>query len=777
MAGREYSTSFSEFDTEDLSLETTVPTDFSDEAEGDRSRGGRARKEKVTKQLIERKQLAHDLQLVRIELSQKNLIIENLKAEHVTKVEELEEKLSDALHQRHILQAKLESQLKMHQEESRRRQEQTRAEIERIMQRQQQLETANARLQAHAGDIRRSLRDLNLAEGQYFELKGMGRGVLNISRYMILVHLLVIILTAVTMILPLPQSYIYVNIIDFEGNVYLSTVHFSCMQNLKVEKQGRSDAEVKCQRLTLELADTKSQIQQGDYKRENYDRVKSERDDLEHEVLDSKKKYTYLDAAHRTVSKERDDTQKELSAAKQALALLRQDKDYLTKHTNDLGSKMTFNEERLQQLTVQLDDAKRAREEMYEKYVASRDHYKAEYERRLAEELDQIRVKTDQEMDRLRVSTREMYERENRNLREARDAAVAEKERLVLAEREATRRSEDLVAEFRQLQNGADTKTSELQNELKLKSFETERTQMVHEETVRNLKQCQIDNEKLQNKLEVMTREYYELQRSTEKQFLEMETQNKDLKSRVETYEKLEQELDDVVMQAAEVENEDEAERVLFSYGYGANVPSTAKRRLKQSVHLARRVLQLERQNTSLRKDMDRQKTEAQHVAEELSAANRVLDQSQQPYSYLIESLRLRDSQINAQKNHIQQLQEDLSRFEKERADLIKTKNQMTSDLERLLNQREEMAVMKQVVQSLHSRRYGDDRPHPQEASTTSTAVRSTGPRVRAPLQDSNTYTPAPTLFTNRDPPEWYKRVKQRSGTERTKYSQVYATS
>lgn len=30
------------------------------------------------------------------------------------------------------------------------------------------------------------------------------------------------------------------------------------------------------------------------------------------------------------------------------------------------------------------------------------------------------------------------------------------------------------------------------------------------------------------------------------------------------------------------VEDEAEAERVLFSYGYGANVPTTAKRRLKQ---------------------------------------------------------------------------------------------------------------------------------------------------------------------------------------------------
>jgi len=30
------------------------------------------------------------------------------------------------------------------------------------------------------------------------------------------------------------------------------------------------------------------------------------------------------------------------------------------------------------------------------------------------------------------------------------------------------------------------------------------------------------------------------------------------------------------------VDNDDDAERLLFSYGYGANVPTTAKRRLKQ---------------------------------------------------------------------------------------------------------------------------------------------------------------------------------------------------
>lgn len=104
---------------------------------------------------------------------------------------------------------------------------------------------------------------------------------------------------------------------------------------------------------------------------------------------------------------------------------------------------------------VQLEDTKKAREDAYEKYVTSRlssavshqsptakesvlnymsasfichnsvhiflptsvkcrDHYKSEYETKLKEELENIRLKTSQEIDNLQRTSREMYERENR---------------------------------------------------------------------------------------------------------------------------------------------------------------------------------------------------------------------------------------------------------------------------------------------------------------------------------------------------------------------------
>jgi progesterone-induced-blocking factor 1 len=51
---------------------------------------------------------------------------------------------------------------------------------------------------------------------------------------------------------------------------------------------------------------------------------------------------------------------------------LKQDKEYLTKQVSDLTNRCTYAEEKTQQSGHELEDAKRAREEMYEKYVSSR---------------------------------------------------------------------------------------------------------------------------------------------------------------------------------------------------------------------------------------------------------------------------------------------------------------------------------------------------------------------------------------------------------------------
>ncbi|KAK3597678.1 hypothetical protein CHS0354_040054 [Potamilus streckersoni] len=773
MAAQELSKTFDEMESEDLSLETSVPTDLTLSPErSDRDEERRERRTKITKQLIERKQLLHDLQLVRIELSKKNLSMENMKAESLQRVEELEEKLQDALHQKQILQARLESQLTIQQDEARRRQELIKNELEEVRQKQRQLEGTNERLQEKAGNVRRSLRDLELSEEKYYELRGMAEEDLPLRDF--------VALKMYEAVKPLETEIEQLRMMQKsseDGEKSLTRQVLNLQQKLDDERQVHGELRVKYQKLTLDYADAKSQVKQDNYKVENYDKVKSERDSFERDQLDIHRQFSVLEAAHQTLQKERDDLNREVSAARQSLALLKQDKDYLSKQVSEMSNKVTFTEEKLSQANMQLEDAKRAREDMYEKYVTSREQYKSEYENKLRDELEQIRVRTNSEIDRLRTSTKEMYERENRNLREARDMAISEKERAQAAEREMNTKYEQLLQEFRGLQMSGDNRTAEIANELKIKTFEAERTIMVHEETVRNLKESELEIEKLKKKLEVLTKEYYVLQANMEKKVIELESHLSEKTARLQTYEKLEQELDDVVMQAAEVEDEKEAEKVLFSYGYGANVPSTSKRRLQQSVHLARRVLQLEKINTSLKQDLEREKNKFKQLAEELKNSNSLLDQAQQPYNYLIESIRVRDNQIQKQRDYIITLEEDVKKLEKEKTDVARTKNQMALDLERLLNQKEEMAIMKQVVLNLSTRHHGGTKNQSHDLSKPkSTSLHFPHKPSFEPHDDPNLFKPGSISLT-KSPPKWAKKLHQKNVSESSKYSKVYATA
>ncbi|NXF88525.1 PIBF1 factor, partial [Eubucco bourcierii] len=728
----------SSLESEDISLETTVPTDdvsSSEEREGT---------VKVTKQLIERKELLHNIQLLKIELSQKNLMIDNLKVEYLTKIEELEEKLNDAIHQKQLLSLRLDSQLALQQEDTRKHQALMKQEMETILLRQKQLEEMNRQLIERAGDIRRSLRDLELTDHNYEKLKSLPEDQLSIHEYVsIRFYEVVHSLRKELSDLQMKKESLIEELSDYKSQLKCLT------ESYEDERKNRSELEVRCQRLTLELADTKQMIQRADYRQENYDKVKCERDVFEHELSELRRKYEILEVSHKAQAKERNDLSKELATIQQSLNLLQKDKDYLNRQNMELSVRCAHEEDRLERLQIQLEDAKRAREEMYEKYVASRDHYKTEYEKRLNEELEQIRLKTNQEIDQLRSTSKEMYERENRNLREARDNAVAEKERAVIGERDALRKYDQLLEQYRQMQLGTESKVAELLHQSKLKSFESEHVQLMQQETAKNLSQCQMECEKYQRKLEVLTKEFYSLQSSSEMRIIELQTQNSEFQARLDTYEKLEKELDEIILQTAEMEDEVEAERVLFSYGYGANVPTTAKRRLKQSVHLARRLLQLEKQNSLLVKDLEHQKEQVTQISQELDRANSLLSQVQQPYKYLIETVQQRDSQISLQKERITQLEKDISLLNKEKTALLRVKNQMAADLERLLNHREELATMKQILISLHGKHYEQNLHHVDVKSATAKNKSNPSVKVLPEHEDGNVFTPKPTLFVS----------------------------
>ena len=77
---------------------------------------------KLVQMLLERKQLAHELQLARLDLSQRKLELERLEAHHSEQIDAQREQLRDAVFQRDAIRAQLEAEIAALREDARRRQ-------------------------------------------------------------------------------------------------------------------------------------------------------------------------------------------------------------------------------------------------------------------------------------------------------------------------------------------------------------------------------------------------------------------------------------------------------------------------------------------------------------------------------------------------------------------------------------------------------------------------------------------------------------------------------
>ncbi len=66
-----------------------------------------------------------------------------------------------------------------------------------------------------------------------------------------------------------------------------------------------------------------------------------------------------------------------------------------------------------------------------------------------------------------------------------------------------------------------------------------------------------------------------------------------------------------------------------------------------------------------------------------------LLEQSKQPYLYLIETIRDKDSQVNNLKDELATMRREVDGLKTERQRLVSVKNQMALDLEKLLNHNE----------------------------------------------------------------------------------------
>ena len=331
-----------------------------------------------------------------------------------------------------------------------------------------------------------------------------------------------------------------------------------------------------------------------------------------------------------------------------------------------------------------------------------RENFKSEFEKKLEEEVSSLRERTESEIGRLRSSTKEMHEREISCERESRESAVLEREQCRRDLLALQSKHESILSQYRQLQLATDSRVGQLDQELRMSRFELEKSQMLQEEYLSTLKQSQVELDKLRKKLDVSTQQCYAKDSEYAQRTVQLEARNAELQERVKSYEGLEKDMDQAVYDAAQIENEEESKRMLSVLGlYDSAVSGKGTRALRQSAHLARRVLKLESEKNELQRGLQESERRLEAATDRLVAAQESADISRQPSSYLTELLRNREVELREARARLKHLSERVGELEKENGKVKSSRSALALDLQRLVSKREEILHVKESVSAI----------------------------------------------------------------------------
>jgi progesterone-induced-blocking factor 1 len=309
-------------------------------------------------------------------------------------------------------------------------------------------------------------------------------------------------------------------------------------------------------------------------------------------------------------------------------------------------------------LKEKVQDLKAQREELYARIEKLRNEYRQQHDSKLADELQRLQEKSATEIEQIRVHQRQAFERELRALRESRDLSMAERDRLGLKLDELGKSYDVLKAEHQRVSCTMGSQIQQLRSALKIKEFEMDRTALAYEDALVSQRRANNDCQMLEKANEVLKREYYEMKVRAERVEAEGGAEICSLKERLQTYEALESELDLAIARGgSEMENRCVDEMVSK---VAAEVPSTRQRRIRQSLVLAQRLLEKQKALDKLQRALEQEREEKRRIEEECSEQRRHLAELEQPHSFLIDSIRARDTELKRCREVITNLSEEL---------------------------------------------------------------------------------------------------------------------
>lgn len=530
------------------------------------------------------------------------------------------------------------------------------------------------------------------------------------------------------------------------------------------EKQSRKQFE----EMSSDLRAREIEINEIKDKGLRFDEVFQEATRLRDELHTLREAMQAQTSAQQQLTKEHSDCLDRLAQIEGEHRLLQKDAEAHERRARSLEETLSRRDEENVELRDKVASLREKKRELSQKVSAEQATTVHEMREQIDSEIKRFQDQARTDLDAVRTNLNALHDKEVQMLQErniTNDARVAELQRRLDDEEHA---HQELQLSATRVRSELQNQITELRGTLSLRAFEAERATLVHQEISNSRQHLEADNEQLKQQIEVLKKEYYTLEVQHREGRATDRAELASLKEQLKGYIEVERELDSAIRGCSGTEAAAPPQSIDEALLLGATLggaPTSAQRRIQQSLLLAQEVQRRARELFQCRTQLQDAEVENEKLREELDSARREQHYATEPQAYLMEALRRREHEVSDLKRSLRDRDAEIERGHKQLEHAVTARLQVEDDLKQLLNQRHHLDNLTVVLgcesvskTKVHSESPAQDVPDPGGARAEH--------RGRAPSQLPQAHQPTPRPAADasleKAGPLWYKRLHSR---------------
>jgi len=405
----------------------------------------------------------------------------------------------------------------------------------------------------------------------------------------------------------------------------------------------------------------------------------------------------------RQLTNDKRDVSEELRLLKVQFDVAKRDLDDTTRQLRNTEADLERKSSQALDLEAKVRAVKEKKRTLVAKMESEQQTAVTEVRERVETEISRLRELAKLESDSVRQHMAEVHDKEVSMLREQRDEVEKRLEKATTRLSEEEHAVEELRVANMRMQTNLSSEITELRGMLKLKTYEHERMMLTFEENSTALRQAEIDKEHLQEKVELLRTEYYSMEHRLREESAREHAELQVVREQLSHYEAMEKQVDDQIQSLADKDGlTDDAqpsnlEEALLLGATMGSAPLSAKRRIQESLVLARNLHRKIRELEACKKTLKQVEETLEERTEALAQARKVIEalETNAGTKYLVTALETRENEISEVKKDNLGLRDQVAKLEAEVRQAAGARKEAEDELREVLTRRQHVEALR----------------------------------------------------------------------------------